>query len=88
MPPSNLEGPFNDKDHNEICRVLASQMQESYEQLADVNMLEQDPTNIKQAMNHPLHTPFWIQFEEKEIKGLWDRRCFKKWRKSELLKTD
>ena len=45
-------GQFKDKHKNEVWRVLASQIQEGYEQLADLDMLEADPTNRKQAMKN------------------------------------
>ena len=65
---------------NEIWQVLASQMQDSYEMLADIDMLEPDPGNSKAAMWHPSLAPFWIQSEEKEMGGLWKRDCFKRWK--------
>eukprot|EP00961_Rhodomonas_salina_P038514 517548-Rhodomonas_salina.2 len=32
--------------------------------------------------------PFWIKSQNKEIKGLWDKGCFKRWKHSELLNDD
>ena len=45
-------GPFADTKSNEIWRVLASQMVESHRELADIDMLEPNPTNQQQAMKH------------------------------------
>eukprot|EP00961_Rhodomonas_salina_P008411 114423-Rhodomonas_salina.1 len=68
----NKDGPFADQDRNEIWHILASQMLEGYEALADIDMLEPDPANHTQAMKNPLLRPFWIESQNKEIKGLWD----------------
>lgn len=51
--PPVTDGPFSDERHNEIWRVLASQMIEGYIQLADVDMLEPDLANHTQVMKNP-----------------------------------
>ena len=53
-------------------------MQEDYDQLADMDMLEADPATRKQAMQHPRLRPFWMKSEEIEMTGLWNCQCFKK----------
>eukprot|EP00961_Rhodomonas_salina_P267658 3616483-Rhodomonas_salina.1 len=49
----NRPSSFAYQDCNEIWRILASQMLEGYEALADINMLEPDPANHTQAMKNP-----------------------------------
>ena len=88
MPQHTTDGPFDDPEKNEVWRVLASTMHENYEQLADMDMLEQTPANHRQAMNHPRLKPFWMDSERKEMDGLWKRGCFKIWKRKDLLKND
>jgi hypothetical protein len=85
---SNSDGPFDDPQKNQVWRVLASQMMASYDELADVDMLEPDPTNRKAALKHSRLAPFWIASEQKELTGLWSRDCFKRWKRGDLLKSD
>eukprot|EP00961_Rhodomonas_salina_P097628 1313491-Rhodomonas_salina.1 len=73
-----VSGPFSDERSNEIWKVLASQMLEGYEQLADVDMLEQDPANNNAAMKNQLLRLFWINSQNKEMEGLEWKGCFKK----------
>eukprot|EP00961_Rhodomonas_salina_P257635 3481416-Rhodomonas_salina.1 len=63
-------------------------MTEGYEQLSDIDMLEADPRNRTEALRNPRLRPFWIDLENKEIRGLWDKGCFKKWKCSELKDND
>eukprot|EP00961_Rhodomonas_salina_P073800 991773-Rhodomonas_salina.1 len=58
--PPLLSGPFSYEHCNEIWKVLASQMLEGYEELADIDMLEPDPANNTAAMKNPLLRLFWI----------------------------
>ena len=51
-------------------------------------MLEPNPPNQRAAMKNDCLKPFWIGSEEKELKGLWARDCFRKWRRKDLLLTD
>eukprot|EP00961_Rhodomonas_salina_P032108 432563-Rhodomonas_salina.2 len=67
---------------NKVWRVLASNMTEGYEQLADIDMLEADPNNRTEALRNPRLLPFWIDSENKEMAGLWSKGCFKKWKHS------
>jgi hypothetical protein len=83
-----LAGPFSDVKRNEIWQVLASQMAEGYEHLADLDMLEPNPPNRTHAMRNERLRPFWVQSEEKEMQGLWKRGCFKKWNRRDLDPTD
>eukprot|EP00961_Rhodomonas_salina_P146018 1965346-Rhodomonas_salina.1 len=61
---------------------------ENYEQLADVDMLEPSLTNHNEAMRNVRLSPFWIDFEKKEMDRLWKWGCFKKWKHGDLLKTN
>lgn len=79
------EGPFQDLELNEVWRVLTWQMQDNYNQLADMDMLEADPASRKAAMAHPRLRPFWMASEDKKMTGLWDRGCFRKWKRKDLL---
>ena len=36
----------------------------------------------------PAHFPYWIQAEEKEGQGLWDKGVFKKWSRKDLPSND
>ena len=85
---SNSDGPFDDPQKNQVWRVLASQMMALYDELADVDMLEPDPTNRKAALKRSRLAPFWIASEQKELTGLWSRDCFKRWKRGDLLKSD
>mmetsp|Transcript_27856 Transcript_27856/g.65715 ORF Transcript_27856/g.65715 Transcript_27856/m.65715 type:complete len:97 (-) Transcript_27856:1858-2148(-) len=80
--PPMVDGPFSNERRNEIWRVLASQMIKGYEALADIDMLEPDPANHTAAMKNPRLKPFWLESEGKEMKGLWDKGCFKRWKRS------
>eukprot|EP00961_Rhodomonas_salina_P083871 1127162-Rhodomonas_salina.1 len=64
-------GPFQNQQRNEVWQVLASQMMEHYEELADVDMLEPNPSNRNEAMRNACFRPFWIDSERKEMEGLW-----------------
>eukprot|EP00961_Rhodomonas_salina_P093758 1261359-Rhodomonas_salina.1 len=50
--------------------------------------LEPDPANWKEAMRHERFREFWLDAERTEWKGLWDRGCFKKWRREDLKPDD
>lgn len=79
-----MDGSFNVADHNEVWLVLASQMIEGYEELADIDMLEPDPPNRPAAMRKVRLSPFWMQSENKEMDGLNTKGCFKKWKRQDL----
>eukprot|EP00961_Rhodomonas_salina_P252464 3412445-Rhodomonas_salina.2 len=86
--PESLTGPFHNEQRNKVWRALASQMMEHYEELADVDMLEPNPSTRNEAMCDTRLHPFWIDSERKEMEGLWSRGCFKQWKRSELLASD
>eukprot|EP00961_Rhodomonas_salina_P076269 1023610-Rhodomonas_salina.3 len=46
---------------------------EYYEELADsdVDMLEPNPSNSNEALRNACLCPFWIDFERKEMEGIW-----------------
>eukprot|EP00961_Rhodomonas_salina_P297765 3937477-Rhodomonas_salina.1 len=77
-------GPFEDPADNVIwcSRVLARGLDSDY--LSTVDSLEPDPKSHSQAMKHPSLKPFWLQAEDGEMTGLWDRGCLRKVCKSEL----
>ena len=51
-------------------------------------MLEEDPPHPGVAMRNARFRPYWIQAEEKEWQGLWDKGDFKKWSRKDLLSND
>eukprot|EP00961_Rhodomonas_salina_P046413 622947-Rhodomonas_salina.2 len=63
---------------------------EHYEELADIDMLEPNPSNSKKAMLNAHLGPFWIDSEQKDMDYLWLHCCFKPecWKWSELLASD
>eukprot|EP00961_Rhodomonas_salina_P017697 238015-Rhodomonas_salina.1 len=63
-------------------------MQDGYDSLADVDILEPNPANRRAAMKNPRLHPFWMASEQKEMTGLWAQGCFKRWKRSDLLKSD
>ena len=73
-----VTGPFDDEQKNKVWRVLASQLQEGFETLADLDMMEQDPVNRRAAMKNERLAPFWQGSEQKELTGLWARGCLKR----------
>ena len=40
------------------------------------------------AMRNARFRPYWIQAEEKEWQGLWEKGVFKKWSRKDLLSND
>jgi len=52
--------------------------------LEDIDILEPDPRNHRQAMHHPRLAPFWKEAGGEEMTGLFRRGCFKKHRVSDL----
>eukprot|EP00961_Rhodomonas_salina_P135794 1827047-Rhodomonas_salina.1 len=63
-------------------------MIEGYNKLADVDILEPNPSNRNEAMSNVQLRPFWMDLENKEMDGLWKRSCFKQWKRSDLLARD
>jgi hypothetical protein len=39
----------------------------------EIDLLEDDPPHLGVAMRNALFRPYWIQAEEKELQGLWER---------------
>eukprot|EP00961_Rhodomonas_salina_P127599 1720540-Rhodomonas_salina.1 len=62
-----LDRPFTDRLHNDIWRLFASQMIEGYDKLADVDILEPNPSNRNKAMLNVRLRPFWMDSENKEM---------------------
>eukprot|EP00961_Rhodomonas_salina_P173117 2334459-Rhodomonas_salina.3 len=83
-----LDGPFTDSLRNDIWRVFALQMIEGYNKLADVDILEPNPSNRNEAMRNVRLQPFWVGSENKEMDWLWKCGCFKWWKRSDLLASD
>ena len=54
----------------------------------EIDLLESDPQHRGAAMRNARFRPYWIQAEEKEWQGLWDKGVFKKWRRKDLLSND
>ena len=54
----------------------------------EIDLLEEDPPHRGVAMRNARFRPYWIQAEEKEWQGLWDKGVFKKWSRKDLLSND
>jgi hypothetical protein len=54
----------------------------------EIDLLEDDPPHRGIAMQNALFRLYWIQAEEKEWQGLWERGVFKKWSRKDLLSND
>jgi hypothetical protein len=52
--------------------------------LSWIDLTEPDPRNRPQAMRNERLRPIWKSEEEIEIKGLWERGCFKRIKRSDL----
>ena len=54
----------------------------------EIDLLEGDPQHRGAAMRNARFRPYWMQAEEKEWQGLWDKGVFKKWNRKDLLRND
>jgi hypothetical protein len=54
----------------------------------DIDLLEDDPPHRGVAMRNARFRPYWIQVEEMEWQGLWEKGVFKKWSRKDLLSND
>ena len=54
----------------------------------EIDLLEGDPPHRGAAMRNARFRPYWIQAEEEEWKGLWEKGVFKKWKRTDLLRDD
>jgi hypothetical protein len=54
----------------------------------EIDLLEDDPPHRGVAMRNARFRPYWIQAEEKEWQGLWEKGVFKKWSRKDLLSND
>jgi hypothetical protein len=67
------------------------QIIETFEQLDtifdEIDLLEEDPPHRGVAMRNARVRPYWIQAEEKEWQGLWDKGAFKKWSRKDVTRT-
>jgi hypothetical protein len=54
----------------------------------EIDLLENDPPHRGVAMRNSRFRPYWIQAEEKEWQGLWEKGVFKKWSRKDLLSND
>ena len=54
----------------------------------EIDLLEGDPQHRGAAMRNARFRPFWMQAEEEEWKGLWEKGVFKKWKRTDLLPDD
>jgi len=54
----------------------------------EIDLLEDDPPHRGAAMRNARFRPYWIQAEEKEWQGLWEKGVFKKWSRKDLLSND
>jgi hypothetical protein len=50
----------------------------------EIDLLEDDPPHRGVAMRNARFRPDWIQAEEKELQGLWEKGVFKKWSRKDL----
>ena len=56
--------------------------------LDEIDLLEDDPPHRGVAMRNARFRPYWIEAEEKEWQGLWEKGVFKKWSRKDLLSND
>jgi hypothetical protein len=54
----------------------------------EIDLLEDDPPHRGVAMRNARFRPYWIQAEEKEWQGLWEKGVFKKWSRKDLLRNN
>ena len=54
----------------------------------EIDLLEGDPPHRGVAMRNARFRPYWIEAEEKEWQGLWNKGVFKKWDRKDLLRDD
>ena len=54
----------------------------------EIDLLEGDPPHRGAAMRNNRFRPYWMQAEEQEWKGLWDKGVFKKWDRKDLMGND
>ena len=54
----------------------------------EIDLLEGDPPHRGAAMRNRRFAPYWIQAEEQEWEGLWEKGVFKKWDRKDLLQND
>ena len=81
------ENPFCDQELAKRWAMLADIEKVSKEEGIDlswIDLTEPDPRNRPQAMRNERLRPIWKSEEEIEIKGLWERGCFKRIKRSEL----
>ena len=87
-PTRPIPGPFTDEQLNVIWALHADTgdmaSRTDWEALADIDCLEPDPPHRRRAMQNARLKPFWLGAEDKEMKGLWDKGCFEKVRRSQL----
>jgi hypothetical protein len=84
--------PFRDAARNRAWLAAAAVPQDgdpsNLNILASIDMLEPDPIHRGAAMGNPRFRPFWQQAEQAEWTGLWERGCFKAWRRQDLASND
>ena len=86
-PEEDYDNPFEEEAMRTAWRAAVEEENE-LKALARDDMLEPDPSNRKEAMRHPRFAPFWKEGEDTEMTGLWQKGCFRKWQKKDLLPDD
>jgi hypothetical protein len=54
----------------------------------EIDLWDDDPPHRGDAMQNARFPPYWIQAEEKDWQGLWEKGVFKKWSRKDLLSND
>ena len=81
------DNPFSDSDLAERWALLADIDTVSKEEGVDlswIDLTEPDPRHRGQAMRNPRLAPIWQLEEDLEMKGLWERGCLRRVRRSDL----
>jgi len=86
-PPMPHTLPFRDAACNKVWLAIVSDSKVDANLLASINMLQPDPAHRGASMASHFQ-PFWPTSELEEWDGLWKRKCFKGWKRSDLAAND
>ena len=86
-PPTPHTLPFGDAARNMVWLAAVSDSKEDANLLASIDMLQPDPAHRGAAMASNFR-PFWLTAEQEEWAGLWQRKCFKVWKRADLARDD
>ena len=86
-PPTPHTLPFGDAARNKVWLAAVSDSKVDANLLASIDMLQPDPAHRGAAMASNFR-PFWLTAEQEEWAGLWQRKCFKVWKRADLARND